>query len=120
MNHAGFAGGSVSRDDGVRARQSRLSQEDRERAVRMVVEYRPEYGSAWEAIRLIAEKLGCSAEALRTRVGRTQVDAGEKSGMISGERARMKDLEREVRDFRHVSEILRKGSARFGQAEIGR
>jgi transposase-like protein len=43
----------------------RYSPEVRERAVRMVREHRDEYASPWAAIRSIAEKIGCSAEALR-------------------------------------------------------
>ena len=102
------------------SRQNRFSQEVRERAVRMVAEHRSEYGSEWEAIRSIAEKIGCSAEALRTWVRRTQVDAGEKPGMTSDERARMKELEKEVRELRRANEILRKASAYFAQAELDR
>ncbi len=101
-------------------RQNRFSQEVRERAVRMVAEHRSEYGSEWEAIRSISEKIGCSAEALRTWVRRTQVDAGEKPGMTSDERARMKELEKEVRELRRANEILRKASAYFAQAELDR
>ena len=86
----------------------------------MVAEHRSEYGSEWEAIRSIAEKIGCSAEALRTWVRRTQVDAGEKPGMTSDERARMKELEKEVRELRRANEILRKASAYFAQAELDR
>ncbi len=86
----------------------------------MVAEHRSEYGSEWEAIRSIAEKIGCSAEALRTWVRRTQVDAGEKPGMTTDERARMKELEKEVRELRRANEILRKASAYFAQAELDR
>ena len=86
----------------------------------MVAEHRSEYGSEWEAIRSIAEKIGCSAEALRTWVRRTQVDAGEKPGITSEERARMKELEKEVRELRRANEILRKASAYFAQAELDR
>jgi transposase len=86
----------------------------------MVAEHRSEYGSEWEAIRSIAEKIGCSAEALRTWVRRTQVDAGEKPGITSEERARTKELEKEVRELRRANEILRKASAYFAQAELDR
>lgn len=86
----------------------------------MVAEHRGDYGSEWEAIRSISEKIGCSAEALRTWVRRTQVDAGEKPGITSEERARMKELEKEVRELRRANEILRKASAYFAQAELDR
>ena len=102
------------------ARQNGFSQEVRERAVRMVSDNRDNYGSEWEAIRSIAEKIGCSAEALRTWVRRTQVDAGERQGVTSDERARMMELEKENRELRRANEILRKASAYFAQAELDR
>ena len=102
------------------ARRCRFSQEVRERAVRMVSDHRGEYGSEWAAIRSIAEKIGCSPEALRTWVRRTQIDSGSGAGVTSDERARMKDLEKENRELRRVNEILRKASAYFAQAELDR
>ncbi len=101
-------------------RRSRYSQEVRERAVRMVVEHEGQYASQWEAIRSIAEKIGCSAESLRKWLRRAEVDAGRRGGLTSDERARMKDLEREVRELRRANEILRKASAYFAQAELDR
>ena len=102
------------------AHRSRFSQEVRERAVRMVSEHRGEYGSEWEAICSIGEKIGCSAETLRKWVRRTEIDSGGRSGLTTEERARMKDLEREVRELRRANEILRKASAYFAQAELDR
>ena len=52
------------------ARRSRFSQEVRERAVRMVFEHGNEYGSEWEAMCSIAEKIGCS-KTIRTARSRT-------------------------------------------------
>ena len=102
------------------AQRSRFSQEVRERAVRMVSEHRGEYGSEWEAICSIGEKIGCSAETLRKWVRRTEIDSGGRSGLTTEERVRMKDLEREVRELRRANEILRKASAYFAQAELDR
>ncbi len=99
---------------------SRFSQEVRERAVRMVSEHRGEYDSEWEAMCSIAEKIGCSAETLRTWVRQTEVDSGERGGLTTDDRARMKELEREVRELRRANEILRKASAYFAQAELDR
>ncbi len=39
---------------------NKFSPEVRERAVRMVVEQRAEYGSEWEVMKSIAAKIGCS------------------------------------------------------------
>ncbi len=86
----------------------------------MVFEHTGEYASEWEAIRSIAEKIGCTAETLRKWVRQAEVDAGKRGGLTSDERARMKELEREVRELRRTNEILKKASAYFAQAELDR
>jgi transposase len=86
----------------------------------MVVDHEGDYGSQWEAIRSIAEKIGCSPESLRKWLRRTEVDSGSRSGVTSDERVRMKDLEKENRELRRANEILRKASAYFAQAELDR
>jgi transposase len=85
------------------ARRSRFSGEVRERAVRMVF-----------------EKIGCTAETLRKWVRQAEVDSGCRGGLTSEEQTRVKDLEREVRELRRANEILRKASAYFAQAELDR
>ena len=102
------------------ARSNRFSQEVRERAVRMVFEHRADYDSEWETISTVAEKIGCSAETLRKWVRQTEVNTGRRGGVTSDEQARMKELEREVRELRRANEILRKASAYFAQAELDR
>ena len=94
--------------------------EVRERAVRLVLDHQTEYESQWAAIRSIAEKMGCSAEALRTWVRRAERDAGQRPGLTTDERARLKALERENRELKRANEILRKASAYFAQAELDR
>jgi transposase len=86
----------------------------------MVFEHGGEYGSRWEAIRSIAEKIGCSAETLRKWTQRVEVDSGRRGGLTSEERSKMRELEREVRELRRANEILRKASAYFAQAELDR
>ena len=100
-------------------RRNRYSEEVRERAVRMLGEHRADYGSEWEAIRSIAEKIGCSPETLRAWVRKVQVDPGSRAGVTSDEKAPMKDLEKN-RELRRANEILRKASAYFAQAELDR
>ncbi len=102
------------------ARRNRFSQEVRERAVRMVLEHRAEYGSEWEAMCSIGEKIGCSPESLRKWVRQTEIDSGRRDGVSTDEQARVKELEREVRELRRANEILRKASAYFAQAELDR
>lgn len=101
-------------------RKSRFSGEVRERAVRLVAEQRKDHGSEWEAIRSVSEKIGCVPETLRAWIRRGQIDAGERAGLTTEERERMKTLEREVKELRQANEILRKASAYFAQAELDR
>jgi transposase len=102
------------------ARPSKYSPELRERAVRMVQEHASEYPSQWAAIRSIAEKLGCSTEALRRWLRQAERDAGQRPGLTTDERARLKQLERENFELKRANEILRKASAFFAQAELDR
>lgn len=99
---------------------TRYSPEVRERAVRMVLEHEEEYSSQWAAIESISEKIGCTSETLRRWVRQAERDAGRREGRTTGERDRIKDLERENRELKRANEILRKASAYFAQAELDR
>lgn len=55
--------------------------EVRERAIRLVVEYQAEHQMQWAAIRSIAERVGCFAEALRTWIRRIERDTGQHPGL---------------------------------------
>jgi transposase len=97
-----------------------FSPEIRERAVRMVREHQGDYPSEWAAISSIATKIGCTAESLRRWIRQSERDAGERAGLTTDERARLRALERENRELRQANEILRKASAYFAQAELDR
>jgi transposase len=101
-------------------RPSKYSPELRERAVRLVIEHAHEHPSQWAAIRSVAEKLGCTVEALRRWVRQAERDQGRRPGITTNERQRLKELEREVFELKRANEILRKASAYFAQAELGR
>jgi len=98
----------------------RYSPEVRERAVRLVEEHASSYESQWQAIQSIAEKIGCTSETMRRWVRQAERDAGHRPGLSTDDRARLKELEREVRERRHANEILRKASAYFAQPELDR
>ena len=102
------------------ARSSKYAPELRERAVRLVQEHAHEHPSQWAAIRSVAEKLGCTVEALRRWVRQAERDQGRRPGLTTDERQRLKDLERENHELKRANEILRKASAFFAQAELDR
>jgi len=93
--------------------------EVRERAVRMVFDHQHEYPSQWQAIRSIAQQLGLHVETLRLWVRRAETDAGERPGLTTDERERMKQLERENKELRRANEILKAAASFFG-AELDR
>ena len=99
---------------------SKYPREVRERAVRLVFEQQSEHDSQWAAISSIASKMGVTAETLRTWVRQAERDAGQRPGLTTSERERLKELERENRELKRANEILRKASAYFAQAELDR
>ncbi len=101
-------------------RPSGFSPEVRERAVRLVLAQQDAHDSQWAAIESIAGKIGCTAETLRKWVRQRERDAGQRAGLTTDERLRLRELERENRELRRANEILRKASAFFAQAELDR
>ena len=101
---------------------NKFSPEVRERAVRMVLEHRGEYPSLWAAAQSIAPKIGCVPHTLYEWVRRQQVDSGEREGVTTAEKDRVKELEREreVKELRRANEILKLASAFFARAELDR
>ncbi len=86
----------------------------------MVFEQEGRYGSRWEAVCSISSKIGCSAETLRKWVQQAEVDSGQRPGLSTDDQARIRELEKEVRELRQANDILRKASAYFAQAELDR
>ena len=97
----------------------RYPAELRERAVRMVFDHAREYSSQWKAIESIAGKLAVHPETLRVWVRNAEVDAGERPGVTSEERVRVRELERENKELRRANEILKAAASFFG-AELDR
>lgn len=101
-------------------KSNKFSPEVCERAVRMVLEHRGEYPSLWAAIESIAPKIGCVPQTLHEWVRKHEVEGGQRDGVTTAERERLKELEREVKELRKANEILKLASAFFAQAELDR
>ena len=101
-------------------RANRYSPERRARAVRMVFDNQGSYENQSAAIKAIAPKIGCGRDTLRRWVQQEETDLGRRDGVTSQERAKIKELEREVKELRRANDILRTASAFFAQAELDR
>jgi transposase len=96
--------------DGEMPRQGKYPDELRERAVRLVLDHGHEYGSQWEAICSVAEKLGPKAETVRLWVRQAERDSGRRAGATTDELAELKRLKRENAELRRTNDILKAAS----------
>jgi transposase len=99
--------------------QKRYPPELKERAVRMVLETFQQTGERYGVVGRIARQLGIGDQSLREWVAQAEMDAGQKSGLTTEERAELKRLQKENKELRRSNEILRSPSAFFA-AELDR
>jgi len=97
------------------AAQRRYPEELRERAVKMVFEVRERDGKGHGELARIGGQLGVHPEALRSWVKQAEIDGGERPGITTGDKQRIAELEREVRELRRANEILKAASAYFAR-----
>jgi transposase len=87
----------------------------KERAVRMVFEYREEEGSVRGAVARVARQLGIGDEALRKWVKQAEIDERKRPGTPAAAQAKITALEAEVRELRRANEILKTATAFFAR-----
>jgi len=109
----------MAEHDPSRPAPRRYPPELRERAVRLVAETAVERGDRHGAVTHVARQLGIGPESVRQWVRQAEIDRGDRSGLTTDERERMKTLERENRELRRANEILKSAALFFG-AELDR
>ena len=67
----------------------------------------------------VARQLGIGPESVRKWVQQAEIDRGDRGGLTTEERERIKQLERENRELRRANEILKSAAVFFG-AELDR
>ena len=97
--------------------QRRYPPEMKERAVRLVKDTIEKEGESFGVISRIARQLDVGTESLRHWVRQAEIDRGQRVGLSSDERERLKQAEREVRELRRANEIL-KAAATFFAREL--
>ncbi len=85
----------------------------------MVLETASERGDRFGVVTRVVGQLGIGPESLRKWVRQAEVDGGDRVGLTTEERARIKELERENRELRRANEILKSAAVFFG-AELDR
>jgi transposase len=91
----------------------------RERAVRLVFEWREARGVTDGGYTAVCTQLGLHRETLRRWVIEAEAEAGSRPGLSRSDRERIAELERENRELRRANEILKTAAAFFG-AELDR
>ena len=89
----------------------------KQRAVRLVVELQSENEglSRHGAVKQIAQRVGVHSDTLRAWCKQAEVDAGARPGVSTAESARVKELEREVKELKRANEILLAASSFFAR-----
>jgi transposase len=85
----------------------------KERAVRLVREYRSEYTSLTAAAAAVARQERLGTETVRRWALQAEVDAGRRPGVTTADAARLRELEREVRELKRANAILLAASVFF-------
>ena len=87
--------------------------ECRERALRMLVEARPDHASDFAAANYVAGRFGVNSETLRLWKKRAEIDAGREPGISSAAQAEIKRLKKQIVGLEKANEILRSASVSF-------
>jgi len=94
---------------------SRFDKETRAKAVRLVKDHVADYESEWAAIRVVAARLGTSAETLRKWVRQAEVDAGQAPGVPTESAREIRELKRKCAELERTIEVLKAATSFFAR-----
>jgi len=92
---------------------SKINPAVKERAMRMVADYRGDYPSETALAEAVASKVGVGRETVRRWIIQADIDAGTRSGASSDDQAEIKRLKAENKRLREDNEILRSATVFF-------
>jgi transposase len=120
LNGEARGGWNVVAMERAMPRHGRYPDSLREEAIRLVREHGDEFRSQWEAICVVADQLGPSAETIRGWIRRDELEHEAGNGRetvrsASATTQRIEELEREVRELRRANEILKAAFAIFAR-----
>jgi transposase len=75
------------------------------------------YRDTDKTLRQVSSDLGISVESLRKWVRQAEIDGGQREGLTTEERQRLRHLERENKILREEREILKKAAAFFASED---
>ena len=87
--------------------------EQRERALRLVMDRLADYPTPYACAKALGPKLGVGVETLRKWILQAQVDQSERPGPTSEELEEIRRLKAEVRELREANEILKAATVFF-------
>ena len=97
----------------------RYPPELKERACRLVYDWRKSRGRSNGGFNEIGEQLDVHPESLRGWFKQWQIDTGEKPGLTTADQRRIAELEAQIKELERSNAILRSASAFFA-AELDR
>jgi len=103
----------------VMSRTNRYPDEMKDRACRLLADWRRERKRTTGGFTEVAGQLGVHPESLRGWFKQWQIDSGETPGVTSVEQKRINELERQVKELERSNAILRSASVFFA-AELDR
>ena len=98
----------------------KFDDEFKERAVRLVSEWRRARSRDDGGLVEVGGQLGVHPETLLNWVNRAEVDNGRRPGTTTADGQRIAELEREVRELRRANDILKAASVFFATELDGR